>query len=661
MIVSRCSRAALLMLGVLAGVATLPAVLHAQESNVSPSRNVHAADVHETKQARRHDRAPRAGAPLGAGAWARVPEREAATTIPPHESAGTEHAPEHELSPPPRVQHEPVNAEPWSYVPAPEHGHCLQTYRLYLPPAPHVRPADGWPVVVQVKLSGYRQTPDTPVLDDASFLADLLRVGIAVVVARVTPSLDTDDPLWFRTCDGTLPDIPGHGLFHPPGSIPPDLADVGIVPYASHDYAMPEKDAVMLLQHVRYSARQGLDGDRTRLQVGQRHPNNEERDAAMAQLDHRMIGVHGVSAGGMSLMWAALGPDRRDEAPFAGRTGQWAETSRPDIAAFERSAVWWPAFHEDVRPPTPHFGMYGHSTLPAQTLGACSVEDLVAASPLAYGDSEWIERLPLYLLYDEPSASSSYEPDAAGCAPLPFCYPDQGLEGAGMDQPLSDTGRRMGMHPAWSGYAWKARYPHTRLAITDPEAYAQRGPVDAVPLFRQPGAPDAGRRDLVEWFALQFLARRRQLETQHDRTGEGEHWQDLGQGLAGSRGVPRLSAVFEPGSEPGSEARASDGLVTLILTGALEHARVVLLAGPRPRYASLAGGLVVPLPTVVDASHRTDASGGLTVRLSPSDAGGSGVIQVLVVDPGAPRGYAFSNALTLRSQDQPPSTATGAR
>jgi hypothetical protein len=571
----------------------------------------------------------------GAGAWARVPAKvEQAPALP-----------EPETDDAPSLRFLPVSAEPWSYVPAPDVGHCLQTYRLFLPPAPHTKPANGWPVVVQVKLSGFRQTPDTPYIDDTSFLGDLLRAGIAVVVARVTPSIDTDDPLWSRTCDGVLPDIPGHGLFHPPKSIPPDLAAQGIAPYADIAYDMAEKDAVMLLQHVRFSARQIAAPDRG---TGS---DRKGRELAMADLDHRLIGVHGVSAGGMALMWSSVGPDRRDEAPFAGRTGQWAETSRPDIAAFERAAVWWPAFHASVRPPTPHFGMYGHSTIPAQTIGACSIEDLIAASPLAFGDAEWLSDLPLYLSYDEPSLSSSYEPEPGGCAPLPFCYPDQGLEGLGMQGLVNANGRRVGMHPAWSGFAWKTRYPNAHLAITDATAYAQRGDVDAAPLFGGLGQRYLGKRDLAGWFVRQFDERRLALI---DLDGQKQHaWRDVGYGLGGSRGVPRLSGAVR---ETDTGSMAGTRTVTLTLTGALEHADVLIIGGPGERHATLAGGILVPLPAVIELGHRADAAGGLVIDLpwpaaDESAAGDSpDLFQMMIADRGARRGYAFTNALALLPQ-----------
>ncbi len=517
-----------------------------------------------------------------------------------------------DATPPLRV-HLSVGDEPWSYVPPPAQGHCLQTYRLFLPPDELDRPPGGWPVLVQVKLSGFRQTPDVPSIEDDTFLADYLDAGIAVVVARVTPSIDVTDPLWQRGCAAPPGDLPGRGLFHPPGVVPPDLAASGIAPYDSDLFPMAEKDAVMLLQRVRFLARQ-------------EHGLDTEEELAMAQLDHRLVAVHGVSAGGMALMWAAVGPDRRDEAPFAGRTGPWAETSRPDVAAFELAATWMPAFHPDVRPPTPHLGMYGHSNIPAPTLGDADPAELRAASPLAYADPDHVRALPVWMRYDEPSWSADHGSADAGCPGPPPCFPGAGLEGLA----VADESW-VGMHPAWSGYAWTTRFPRTELVITDPAAWAQRGDVDAVPLFDV--SAGARRKHLLDWILARFDDIRATWGPDDDR------WKDLGYGLAGSRGVPRLTVTSTP---------ADDGAWTLRLDGALPDARVAWVGGEHPRLASLAGGVVVPWTTHAEAGRRTDASGALVWRV-PDDGGDARTVyvQALVEDPGAPRGVAFTNALRV--------------
>ncbi len=367
--------------------------------------------------------------------------------------------------------HLPVNATPWSYVAPPFVAHCLHDYRLYLPEAPLEQPATGWPVLVHFDLSGYWNTVDFPQLDAQApglagyektqrRLAKALASGIAVVTCRATTSAPT------LICDTGTETLPGHGLFHPPGFVPPDLVGAGsagadIAPYDTLHYHMPEKDAVMIVQHLRHGA--GLT------------------TGPLSSLDPDRIAVEGGSTAASVLMWIAFGPDRSTTAPFAGLGGQHAVSSRPD-AAILRSGITWQPLQSDVNPSGPppknnHFGRDGHSETPAATLGHALLSERVAFSALAYADA--LAPDSIYLTYDEPFPCQDFTPDTVGCAPeLPFCF---GCENT-----------TFGVHAAWHGYAAKAMFPDAvRLVITTCEVFAQKddlgdpgfAQVPAVPIF----------------------------------------------------------------------------------------------------------------------------------------------------------------------------------
>jgi len=512
----------------------------------------------------------------------------------------------------------PENAQPWKYVAPPISSHCLQTYRLYLPQAPNVMPENGWPVLIQIQLSGYQRSPDIDSMPSDSFLASFLEAGIAVVVARATPSILMNDPYWEEWCGNKKPNIPGHGMFHPPDVVPPDLAASGIAPYNTFEYAMPEKDAVMLIQHVRFMARQ------TSQLV-------TEQQQKMALLDHRRIGVHGVSAGGTVLMWATLGPDRRDHLPFAGLSGQYAESSHPDVAAFSGCPVWWPVFHPNLRPVVNHFGFQGHSEVPAPSMGTASLDELVAASALAYQDPEQAASLPTYITYWEKSVAEHYDMLSQGCGNLPFCFQDQGLEG--LETPTVDFEHH---HPAWSGYVWKTEHPDARLVITDAEAWAQAHNVPAVPIFGQPTSSHDADVDLRDWFIEQFAAIEAASKDPHD------NWHDAGYGLAGSHGVPTL--VGEGSLLPGSPC-------SFTLRDCRRDAPLVLFGGYSSVYLPLAGGMLVPYPDRVLVFYKSDPLGGLFVPtgwpVNGPPSGSHWYVQAFVLDPAGPRGFAISNALEL--------------
>jgi len=517
----------------------------------------------------------------------------------------------------------PENATPVNYVVPPMNAHCLHNYRLFLPRPPHVKPPGGWPVVLHMKYNGYRRSEDTPSLPQDSLMGQLLDAGVAVIAARATPSILLNDPLWTEWC-GVPPVLPGHGLFHPPGYVPPDLSASGIRPYDNPNYHMAEKDVVMLVQHVRYMARQdpaGLTGFA----------------AKMADLDHLRIGLHGTSAGAMIAMWAALGIDHRNELPFVGLGGQYNEPTRVDFAVLEKGVVWWPLFSDLLDPPTMHFGAAGHSEIASPVLGDADPWEMLYASPLYYEDRASNATLPVYMSYGEPSVSEVYDKKFIGCGLLPFCFDNQGLEGV-----VSSSIDFENYHPAWSGYTWLRNHTAApiRLAITGEEAYEQRGPIaNAIPLYGDPLTQtpqeilEMQQADIVNWVSA----------TLDDLLAAipPEVWTPVGSGLAGTQGVPQLQGE---GQLFGNE------WVSLHVQGGRPQTQVHAIAGFHAIHAPLLGGVLVPSPDVIimSAAH-TDSQGKatLTALWPPGLPGGQEIVfQMWLSDPLAPQGFSATPGLS---------------
>ncbi|MCB9899486.1 MAG: hypothetical protein H6825_15885 [Planctomycetes bacterium] len=373
--------------------------------------------------------------------------------------------------------HQAYNTEPWSYVTPPLVGHCLETYRLFLPPDALARPADGWPVLIHVDLSGFAATNDVAELTEESFLYHVIESGIAVVVARVTPSVLLDDEVWTTSCD-PVPEVPGHGLLHPPGYVPPDLAGEGIAPYDDPGYPNCLVDAVTVVQYVRHMAR----GEA---------PFADDEAATLALLDPERIGISGRSAGAITSMWTALAADRRDEAPFAGLGGAYDEPTRVSVAVLMLGSVWFPLYRDDQELGAGFLGLDGDSEEPIRFLGEADPSELLPLSALMYEDRLVNGALPIYMLYEEKSVCTDYSPKTKGCGDLPFCFSGQGKDGV------------YGVHPAWHGYAWKRRHPaRTRLVITDPAPFKQRKSIGST--YFEPGQAQVD--DLVGWLHDAFAS-----------------------------------------------------------------------------------------------------------------------------------------------------------
>jgi len=116
-------------------------------------------------------------------------------------------------------------------------------------------------------------------------------------------------------------------------------------------------------------------------------------------------------------------------------------------------------------------------------------------------------------------------------------------------------------------------------------------------------------------------------------------WMQLGQGLAGTNGVPVLSAV-------GTLAGGSP--ITLRVTGALENAPALLVAGSGLLQVPFKGGVLVPEPDVL-LPLATGPDGQLV--LAAVWPGGvppaiTAWLQTWIVDDGGPAGFSASNALS---------------
>ena len=120
-------------------------------------------------------------------------------------------------------------------------------------------------------------------------------------------------------------------------------------------------------------------------------------------------------------------------------------------------------------------------------------------------------------------------------------------------------------------------------------------------------------------------------------------WSDLGQGLAGSQGVPSLSGsgVVWPGSQ-----------ITLTTTNGLSSTPGFLVLGLSRLDLPLVGGTLVPFPSAV-LSAPTDVFGASTTSFPwpPGTPPGTQVFaQHWLLDPAGPQGYAATNALQATQQ-----------
>lgn len=116
-------------------------------------------------------------------------------------------------------------------------------------------------------------------------------------------------------------------------------------------------------------------------------------------------------------------------------------------------------------------------------------------------------------------------------------------------------------------------------------------------------------------------------------------WTDLGNGLAGSTGVPLLTG--EGNLQPGSD-------LALTLSGAAAAAPATLVVGFSQLGAPFKGGVLVPDADLILAGFVTDAGGsiGLAASWPAGVPSGFGIwLQCWITDAAGPKGFAASNGL----------------
>jgi hypothetical protein len=119
-------------------------------------------------------------------------------------------------------------------------------------------------------------------------------------------------------------------------------------------------------------------------------------------------------------------------------------------------------------------------------------------------------------------------------------------------------------------------------------------------------------------------------------------WEVLAGGLAGDLHTPNLA---------GSGALTPGAAGRLSVRGAAPSTTAFIVAGPSAIHHPLEGGTLVPEPTlIVPLSTSTEGALDLPFLWLDVPAGIDVWVQVWIVDPGGPFGYAATNALKLTSQ-----------
>jgi len=121
------------------------------------------------------------------------------------------------------------------------------------------------------------------------------------------------------------------------------------------------------------------------------------------------------------------------------------------------------------------------------------------------------------------------------------------------------------------------------------------------------------------------------------------NWFDLGQGLAGSLGMPKLKGVG---------FLVEDTPVTVTLTNAKKLVPAALVIGLSQLGAPLKGGVLVPNPDVLISGLSTGSTGGFALTSTWPDGIPSGfefLLQAWLPDPAAAQGFAASNGLRARA------------
>ncbi|HZL99166.1 MAG TPA: hypothetical protein VFD43_02845, partial [Planctomycetota bacterium] len=416
---------------------------------------------------------------------------------------------------------------------------------------------------------------------------DALEAGFAVVWASMTLSRggETGVPVDGTALDPYGPAYFGNGVF-----IPPDVELPGytgpVHPYLDPSRPMPEKDVIMMVQHVKHQARTGG-----------------------LPVDPERVVVFGSSAAAATLWWIVAAPDRSEL--WTNPSGQELEDTRVTAAILRGGAVYLPAYVPGPPVTFFHFPRDESATGGAWDVPATHLADVLPAilersSSLVRALDEGatpgivsaVHHLPIYVAYD--AAPNSYD----------------------WDGPPWVQGTEQAYHSAWNGGAWKAWFCHSRFVAMH-GAVEVMGPWADALSTELPGTIFA---DMAQW-ARAVVDGELQLP-----------WTPLGAGLPGAAGVPVLRAC---GSLQPGEA-------TSFLVGwAAPGAAGALVLGVAQAGLPFKGGVMVPAPDLI-LPLLTDADGAWSIGfpwLHGVPHGFSFHAQAWIADAGAPAGFAATPGL----------------
>jgi len=518
--------------------------------------------------------------------------------------------------------------------------HCGEYYNLFVPQGP--APAAGWPLLVFLDFGSFRRSTRREFLDPdstADSRADLAYLAVthpthpmAVMYASCTVSrggptgLDEYDPVydpWIFGAPEYGDAYPGNGVFIAPGILPAGYTGPG-EPYTDTERPMPEKDVVMIVQHVKF------------------HADALPPDAPdPIRIDPSRVVYYGNSGGATTLSWVVLGPDRSQATfPHPDPGSQEEMSTRVEHAILDNGSIYFRRFKQSVEIeglpagihlPTAPVNLAGQFyDDPARHLG--NVPDPAyqdQASALVYGwdgpagpVTQLNRQLRLYVSARIPTSE-----------PTPVCFDLDPLTG-GPGPCLFATDIDAVLHPSWHAHVWKLLYPQTMLVTTLSAAYTHDGqhPASATAAGLIPDKvlpDDLSHLDLSEdemaWI----------VDVLEQPTGS---WTDLGHALAGVAGEPELV---------GSGTLQGGAPATLVLSQAAPSSYSVLVAGLAHIDVPFLYGIMVPRPDLLIVSPTKAIGGKLYAATWPEilQGGLQVYLQQWTIDAAAPFGASASNAL----------------
>ncbi len=462
--------------------------------------------------------------------------------------------------------------------------HQNQHYNLFLPPTPP--PPGGYPVLLHTELGSFvNSSLKTQLYAGVGLPFMALENGWAVVWGGVTVSRGAGTPNKVDEEPGVGygPRYKGNGVFVPPTvAMPPDFKG-DIHPYFDPERPMPEKDIIMLVQHIK------------------EHAGSKE-----LPLDPDAIVLHGRSGAGVMSWWLAAGPDRSDV--WTSPQGQEVHDTRVRGAILRSAITWWDTLDKQIS--GVHFprdelraGGKGLYDRPAAKLGGAPQSWLEPSSALHYafdeanhpGITRDVHNRAIHLSHGDVAVQSDVTPP----------YP---------------SGVETDPHTAWAGAAFKTRFCNTLLSGYNDGATGIEDIVDSAPeTFHE-----------VELFLVDWL----------DQLLENEPplWVDVGSGHAGTRGEPWLRACG---------TLEVDTPFSLEIGNALPGTTGSLVCGLSEIGARFKGGTLVPAPNLVVPLPEFSKTGGWSLAVTwPGAAPGLTIaLQAWLVDAGATRGLSATNAI----------------